>query len=50
MLVKKGDQFTCKECGNEQIISNENIYQDISGKAIMCEKCHTLKSVEVEKE
>ena len=50
MLVKKGEQFTCKECNNNQVISDDNIYQDIAGKAIMCESCHALKGVEVEED
>ena len=38
---------TCPKCKTVQVVKEENVDQDISGKFIVCEKCSEVINVEI---
>jgi transcription elongation factor Elf1 len=38
----------CFNCGHEEEITENKVYQDIKGKFIICEKCSSSIDIEIE--
>jgi len=44
--MKENKTTKCLNCGHEEAITEEKIYQDIKGKFMVCEKCDSSFDVE----
>lgn len=45
--MKENKTAKCLNCGHEETITEEKIYQDIKGKFIVCEECDSSFDVEI---
>lgn len=47
-MKMKAFKNVCTKCNNIQNVNEEDVFQDISGKFIVCGKCETFYNVEPE--